>query len=225
MRQYQHRDSQGQIIDLNCNKVVCVGRNFASHARELGNEIPETPLLFMKPASSLCDLSEPIVIPENLGAVHYETELAVLLQKPLKNASEQAVEQAIWGYGIALDLTLRDLQTALKAKGQPWEKAKAFDGACPVSGFIEKNKVTLDKLSIKCTLNGKAVQDLDPKHMLWKPHALIAYMSQCFSLEAGDIILTGTPEGVGALHAGDVFEFQLKNENRVMMDIRSTVSC
>lgn len=225
MSHYQHKDSQAQPLPLSSNKVVCVGRNFAGHVRELGNELPESPLLFMKPRSALCDLNQAIAIPEGLGAVHYETELAVLLQAPLKNASEEQVAQAIWGYGIALDLTLRDLQTELKSKGQPWERAKAFDGACPVSGFIEQEKLSLESLSIDSFLNATLVQHLDPKHMLWKPHALIAYMSQCFSLEAGDIILTGTPEGVGALQAGDVFDFQLKNENRVVMDIRSTVCC
>lgn len=206
---YQHKNTQQALIDLPVGKVVCIGRNYAKHAKELGNEIPEAPLFFMKPKNALCELENPFSIPHDKGEVHYETEIAVLLQTPLKNANKAQVEKAIWGYGIAFDLTLRELQNQLKKSGQPWEKAKAFDGACPVSRFIEKEIFANNFLYLSCHINHQPVQFADTRNMLWSITDLMIEMSRCFTLEAGDIILTGTPEGVGALKQGDQLSFSL----------------
>lgn len=137
---YQHRDWQGDLLELPVSKVVCVGKNYSEHIKEMGGIAPQQPLLFIKPETSLCDISQPVAIPDGLGSVHHEVELAVLIGLPLKNAEESRVVNAIAGYGIALDLTLRDLQAECKKAGEPWEKAKGFDGACPISGFIPVNQ-------------------------------------------------------------------------------------
>lgn len=206
---YQHKNNQHEGIDLPLGKIICIGRNYALHAKELGNAIPESPLLFIKPKTALCDLEKPFAIPSDKGAVHYETEIAVLLKQPLKNATKAQVENAIWGYGIAFDLTLRDLQNQLKKAGQPWEKAKAFDGACPVSRFVAKEQFKSDVLFLECVINNQRVQFADTRNMLWSITNLIIEMSQNFTLEAGDIILTGTPEGVGELKSKDALSFCL----------------
>ena len=122
---YRHKWIDGSEIELPVGKAVCVGRNYAEHARELGNEVPAEPLLFIKPATALCDLNKPLLVPQDRGAVHHEIEIVVLIGAPLANASADEAHAAIVGYGVGLDLTLRDLQDALKEKSQPWEKAKA----------------------------------------------------------------------------------------------------
>ena len=134
--QYKHQYIDGTEADLPVGKVVCVGRNYADHAAELNNPVPTTPMLFMKPAPALVPLDEPFEVPMDFGSVHFETEMAVLIGQRLKNANKHEIEDAIVGVGIALDLTLRDLQTKLKERGHPWEKAKAFDGSCPISAFV-----------------------------------------------------------------------------------------
>jgi len=211
---YFHKNKVHKKIDLPVGKVLCVGRNYAKHALELGNEIPGEPLFFMKPKSALCDLEQTIRLLENQGEVHYETEIAVLIKNDLKQANARQAEQAIWGYGLAFDLTLRDLQKTLKAKGHPWEKAKAFDGAAPVSRFLEKELLPSQQLIAETHINHKLVQHADTNNMLWSIPDLLSEMSQHFSLQAGDIVLTGTPEGVGALNAGDELGFSLKEKNQ-----------
>lgn len=208
---YQHRNWQGAVLDFPAGKVVCVGSNYAKHIKEMGSQTPDEPVLFVKPETALCDILQPIALPEGLGEVHHEAELAVLIGSTLKQASEAEVQDAIAGYGIALDLTLRQLQAGLKKAGQPWEKAKAFDNACPVSGFIPAREFAADPQNIELTLkiNGQVRQQGSTSDMLHKIVPLIAYMSRFFTLRPGDIILTGTPEGVGPLSQGDQLELSL----------------
>jgi len=134
---YQHRWIDGSAIDLPVGKVVCVGRNYAEHARELGNEVPDAPILFIKPASSLVPMAPSFNIPTDQGEVHHEIEMALLVSERLQNVDALTAQWSMAGFGLGLDLTLRDVQNELKKKGHPWERAKAFDGACPVSGFID----------------------------------------------------------------------------------------
>jgi 2-keto-4-pentenoate hydratase/2-oxohepta-3-ene-1,7-dioic acid hydratase in catechol pathway len=134
---YQHRYLDGSPLALPIGKVVCIGRNYLDHIRELNNAVPETPILFMKPATALAGLDEAIRLPAGRGECHHEVELAVLVDRELRNADADTARAAVAGYGIALDLTLRDLQNDLKKKGHPWETAKAFDGACPLSPFLQ----------------------------------------------------------------------------------------
>ncbi len=134
---YQHRYLDGSPLDLPVGKIVCIGRNYLDHIRELNNAVPETPILFMKPATALLGLDEPIRLPAGRGECHHEVELAVLVGQELRDADAATARRAVAGYGVALDLTLRDLQNELKKKGHPWETAKAFDGSCPLSPFLQ----------------------------------------------------------------------------------------
>lgn len=203
---YQHQNWQCDLLDLPVSKVVCIGKNYADHIEERGGEVPEEPMLFIKPETALCNISRPIALPDGFGEVHYEVELAVLIGSSLKNASEPEVKSAIAGYGIALDLTLREVQTVCRKKGLPWEKAKAFDGSCPVSGFIPAAQFgDAQDADIALTINGEVRQNGNTRNMIYPIPFLIAYMSRFFTLRPGDIILTGTPAGVGKLNHGDRF--------------------
>jgi len=201
---YQHRDWQGALLDFPVNKVVCVGNNYADHIKEMGSQVSAEPVVFIKPETALCDIRQPIALPTGLGSVHHEVELAVLIGTPLKQATPDRVANAIAGYGLALDLTLRDLQSQFKAAGQPWEKAKGFDGSCPMSGFIPVSEFgDAQQAELRLLINGELRQEGNTRDMLTPVLPLIAYMSRFFTLRAGDIILTGTPHGVGPLKAGD----------------------
>jgi 2-keto-4-pentenoate hydratase/2-oxohepta-3-ene-1,7-dioic acid hydratase in catechol pathway len=174
----------------------------------MGSATPEEPVLFIKPESALCDIRQPLALPQGLGSVHHEVELAILIGATLRQATEEHVEKAIAGYGVALDLTLRDLQGKLKKAGQPWEKAKGFDNSCPISGFIPAAEFTADPQNTQISLkvNGETRQQGSTSDMIHQIVPLIAYMSRFFTLRAGDVILTGTPEGVGPLASGDSLE-------------------
>ena len=208
---YQHTTLAGERIDLPVGKVVCVGRNYLDHIEELNNEIPAEPLLFMKPATALCEISKPLVIPADRGECHNELEVALLIAQPLRDCSnEQTAANALYGVGLALDLTLRDVQQKLKDKGQPWERAKAFDGACPVSSFMPLDaSIDLGDLDFSLTINGEVRQQGNTKMMMRDALSLLCAISQVFTLQPGDIVLTGTPKGVGPLHPGDSLQFKM----------------
>lgn len=210
---YQHRDWQGALLDFPVSKVVCVGSNYSDHIKEMGSATPPEPVLFIKPETAICDLRQPLSIPHDLGAVHHEVELAVLIGTPLKQANEDRVARAIAGYGVALDLTLRELQASFKKAGQPWEKAKGFDGSCPVSGFIPVAEFSdPQNTDLTLSINGEVRQQGNTRDMITPILPLIAYMSRFFTLRAGDIILTGTPQGVGPLLSGDTLKIALNDK-------------
>ena len=207
------------------SKVVCVGRNYIAHAKELNNPIPKSPLLFIKSTNCLVDLNNEVSLPLDLGECHHELEVAVLIGEKLTNVNEQQSIDAISAIGIGLDLTLRDLQTKLKSKGQPWEKAKSFDGACPLSVFIDfqlffskdpnsqsSNDVDcLDNIDFKLTVNDIVRQKGNTQDVIFDIPFLISHISKHFTLFPGDVVLTGTPEGVGKLEFGDKIEVFLDN--------------
>jgi 2-keto-4-pentenoate hydratase/2-oxohepta-3-ene-1,7-dioic acid hydratase in catechol pathway len=201
---YQHRFLDGAPCNLPIGKAVCVGRNYAAHARELGNAVPEAPILFIKPRTAFVALEQGFAIPEGRGECHHETEITVLIGSVLKNASEAECRAAIAGVTLGLDLTLREQQNELKKKGLPWEVAKAFDGAAPLAAFLKPEKAG-DLADTKFTLsvNGAERQNGHSADMITSVIALLAYISKIFTLEPGDVVMTGTPEGVAALHAGD----------------------
>lgn len=203
----------GQLFAHAIGKCVCVGRNYAAHAAELNNPIPSAPILFHKPADAVVPLSPQFKIPTDQGEVHHELEIALLIGKPLTNATEEQVTASIAGIGLALDLTLRDLQSQLKQKGHPWEMAKAFDGACPVTDFIAPDANTDWKnLSLALLRNGQIQQQGNSQDMLFPIIPLIVYISRFFTLNPGDLVLTGTPAGVGELLVGDVLELTLADK-------------
>ena len=195
---------EGQSFPHAVGKIVCVGRNYAEHAKELNNPIPSSPILFIKPADAAVPMAPAFAVPHDQGSVHHELEIAILIGKPLKQASEADVLSAIAGVGLGLDLTLRDVQATLKEKGHPWEIAKGFDGACPLSDFIAAGKVNdWTQIPLSLTRNGKLQQQGSSADMLFPLVPLIAHMSRIFTLNAGDVIMTGTPAGVGPLQSGD----------------------
>ncbi len=189
-------------------KIVCVGRNYAAHARELNNPVPESPLLFIKPATSLSVLPGDFPIPAS--DCHYEAEIAVSVGRTLSKVSAIDAQQGVGGIGLALDLTKRALQSELKAQGHPWELAKAFDGACPMGPFLAADSFSaLDKLEFTLHVNDQLRQHGRSADMLVGIPELLAYVSQHFTLREGDIVLTGTPQGVGELHHGDRIRLEL----------------
>ncbi|TCK04734.1 fumarylacetoacetate hydrolase family protein [Marinobacterium mangrovicola] len=201
---YQHSLADGSALSLPVGKVVCIGRNYAEHAKELNNEVPTEPLLFIKPASAIVPMDTPITVPRERGEVHFETELAILIGERMTDVDEQAAQHGIAGIGLALDLTLRELQSELKSKGHPWERAKAFDGSCPVSPFLTPATVgDLNDVQIRLTVDGDVRQDGNSAQMITPILKLISHASKWFTLEPGDVILTGTPAGVGELKVGD----------------------
>ena len=208
--QYIHRFEDGAAFHWPLGKVVCVGRNYAEHAKELNNPIPAEPILFIKPATAVQPFSEPVRWPQGRGECHHEVEIAVLIGELIKNVSPEQAVKAIAGFGVALDLTLRDLQSKLKEKGHPWEIAKSFDGACPVSAFVRPSQVRdLGDIRVCLSINEQIRQDGNSSQMLTPIPQLLSYISQHFTLEAGDMVLTGTPAGVGPLRPGDQLRAEL----------------
>ncbi|OWQ43283.1 isomerase/hydrolase [Pseudomonas lactis] len=219
---YQHKYVDGTNIHFPVGKVVCIGRNYAEHAKELDNPVPTEPLLFIKPGSCVVPLEGGFAIPTERGSVHYEAEIAVLIGKPLSaKPSREEVLDAISGFAPALDLTLRDKQAELKAKGLPWEIAKSFDGAAVIAPFVVSSTFAdMADIGIRLSINGEVRQDGNSAQMLNPIVPMIQYMAGCFSLQAGDVILTGTPAGVGPLNEGDEVVLELAGVNRFESVVR-----
>lgn len=210
MFEYKHIDSEGKKIDLPVGKVVCVGRNYLQHIKELNNDVPGTPLLFNKPSTALVPLNSPVVIPKNLGACHNELEVAVLIKTRLCQTSIKAAEAAIWGVGLGLDLTLREVQNALKKQGHPWERAKSFDCSCPMSQFIAKDQLdSLSNIDFSLSVNNELRQQGNSQEMLFPILKLLVNISNAFTLLPGDIVMTGTPKGVAPLLVDDHVTIEL----------------
>ncbi|MDP2713827.1 fumarylacetoacetate hydrolase family protein [Rheinheimera sp.] len=207
---YQHLTVAGEPIALPVGKVLCIGQNYQDHIAEMQSKTAPQALFFIKPSTALCHFSPGFSLPQGQGAVHNETELAVLIAKPLRQADFASVNDAIWGYSLALDLTLRDVQAQLKQLGRPWEIAKGFDGACPVAGFVDKALLQHpQQLEFRLTVNSQLRQQGNTANMIRGISQLISEMSQHFTLLPGDIVLTGTPAGVGPLQSGDQLQLQL----------------
>lgn len=201
-------------------KIVCLARNYAEHARELGNETPAAPVLFMKPASSVIGDGDTVRIPPYSQECHYEVELAVLIGKECRGVSANNALEYVAGYGVAIDMTLRDVQNQLKSKGLPWEIAKGFDTSCPLSDFIPAGGVAdPHALNLKLSVNGEIRQDGSSSDMINLIPQIIAHISAIFTLEPGDVILTGTPAGVGQVRAGDVMTAEIGTVGRLTIPV------
>lgn len=207
---YIHQQTDGSPIALPVGKVVCIGQNYQDHIAEMQSKTAAEALFFIKPNTALCPLVPGFTIPAGRGAVHNELEIAVLLSQPLSQASPEQVSAAIWGYSLALDLTLREVQATLKQLGRPWEVAKGFDGACPVAGFVPAAEIAHpQQLDFSLRVNGVERQHGNSANMIRGISQLISEMSQHFTLLPGDMVLTGTPAGVGPLQQGDQLQIQL----------------
>jgi 2-keto-4-pentenoate hydratase/2-oxohepta-3-ene-1,7-dioic acid hydratase in catechol pathway len=203
---YQHQYVDGTRIHFPLGKVVCIGRNYAEHAKELDNPVPTEPLLFIKPGSCVVPLEGGFSIPTERGSVHYEAEIAVLIGKPLSTKPS---------------VTLRDKQAELKSKGLPWEIAKSFDGAAVIAPFVSGSTFAdLTDIGIRLTINGEVRQDGNSSAMLNPIVPMIQHMAGCFSLQAGDVILTGTPVGVGPLNVGDEIVLELPGASSFTSSVR-----
>ena len=183
-------------------KIVAVGRNYKAHAAELGNAVPEDPLLFLKPTTSYIEQGQSIVVPSRCSELHHEVELGVVIGRGGKDIPEPLATSHIGGYTLALDMTARDLQNEAKKKGYPWSVAKGYDTFCPVSHFISPDKIELGDTRLWLKVDGQMKQDGNTRDMVFSVPYLISFISRIFTLEVGDVILTGTPEGVGPVKPG-----------------------
>ena len=195
------------VKEIAIGKIVCVGRNYAEHAKELGNEVPDKPVVFLKPTSAVIYSGEDIIHPTFGKDLHHEIELVLLIGAKVKDASPEEADNAIAGYGVGLDMTLRDVQTNLKSKGHPWTIAKCFDTSAVLSEFVLKGELnlTLDE-EIFLSVNDEIRQKEKLNKMIFKPGELVQYLSSLMTLEKGDLIFTGTPKGVGKVQSGDVIK-------------------
>jgi 2-keto-4-pentenoate hydratase/2-oxohepta-3-ene-1,7-dioic acid hydratase in catechol pathway len=192
------------------SNIFCIGRNYAAHITELGNQQEKEPLVFLKPTTAIHLEGTPVDLPTFSDDVHYETELVILIGKKAKNIPYENALEYIQGYGLGLDLTARDLQTAAKSKGLPWTLAKGFDQSACLSRFIPADAASVSaRHYFSMKQNGQLKQTGDTALMLFDISALISYLSEVFTLSAGDLIFTGTPEGVGKLYPGDVLELEM----------------
>lgn len=204
MKHLKIKDSDKNIL---CGKLVCVGRNYAAHARELGNEIPDYPILFLKTSTCVINSGENVIHPSYSSELHHEIELVLLITKTIKNADDKQAEDAIGGYAVGLDMTLRDLQNQFRKEGNPWTLAKVFDTAAVLSPIILKENYSLKQNeNIFLSVNGMQRQNSTLDKMLFNPVEIVKYISSKMTLEEGDLIFTGTPEGVGKVIPGDILK-------------------
>ena len=202
-------------------KIICIGRNYSAHAKELNNPVPKEPVVFLKPDTALLPKSMPFFYPSFSKDIHYEAELVVKIDRVGKNISQKFAHKYYSELSVGIDFTARDLQQECKEKGLPWERAKAFDGSTPVGRFLGKDKFqTLSDLNFSLKINGELKQQGNTGNMLFSIDAIIAYVSQFFTLKIGDLIFTGTPEGVGPIAINDSFEAFLEGEKVLDLKIK-----
>ena len=202
-------------------KIICIGQNYEEHIKELGWPRPEEPLIFMKPDSAVLPKKNPFIIPTFSNDVHYEVEVLVKINKVGKYIGERFAHKYYDEIGLGIDFTARDLQTKLKKAGQPWEKAKGFDGSAVISPFFPKEKfLDLNNINFSLEQNGEKVQVGNTSDMIFKIDEIIAYVSQFFTLKKGDVIFTGTPVGVGPVSKDDVLSGFLEDEKVIDIKIK-----
>lgn len=193
-------------------KIICVGRNYAAHALELKSEVPAEPVIFLKPDTAQLKGKDKFFLPEFSKEIHHELEVVLKINKDGKNIKEKFAGNYFDYLTVGIDFTARDLQNKLKSKGLPWELSKAFDNSAPVGDFISKTKFELRNLSFSLLKNGKEIQTGNTSAMIFSFEKIISFVSEFITLRKGDLIFTGTPEGVGPVSAGDFLEGYLENE-------------
>ena len=202
-------------------KIICIGRNYVDHIAELQNERPTEPVIFLKPDTALLQKQFPFVIPEFSNDVHHEIEIVVKINKVGKYIDAKFAHKYYDEVTVGIDFTARDIQAKLKEKGLPWEKAKAFDGSAVLGDFVPKTEfASLDNVNFELTNNGAPVQVGNTEQMLWKIDELIAAASQYFTLKTGDVIYTGTPQGVAKVNPGDVLEGFLEGKKLFKVQVK-----
>ena len=201
---------EGAGDGLPVGKILCLGRNYLAHVREMGAEVPERPVVFLKPPTALLEEGEPIRLPPFPGEIHYEVEMVILMGTGGKNIPGSEAREHVGGYGVGLDLTARDLQSEAKKKGHPWAVSKGFDGSAPISRFVPASRVPdPHALDLALRVNGEVRQKSSTSLMMLRVDETVAWLSTIFTLCRGDLIFTGTPEGVGPIHPGDRLDLSL----------------
>ena len=203
-------------------KIICIGRNYADHARELGNQVPTEPVVFLKPQSAILSHKHPFYIPEWTEEVHHEVELVVKIDRLGKTISEAHASRYYSEVGLGIDFTARDVQSRLKEHGHPWERAKAFDGSAVVGGFVSLEQLGKDIQSLQFSLHNHdaAVQEGNTSDMLFSVDRLISEVSKFMTLKVGDLLFTGTPAGVAAVKSGDRLVGRLEGHDLFAVNIK-----
>lgn len=202
-------------------KLICVGRNYVDHIHELNNEQPDDPVIFLKPETALPLRNEPFFYPDFSNDVHHEVEVLVKISRVGKNIDPKFAHKYYDEIGVGIDFTARDVQSKLKAKGLPWELAKAFNGSAPISNFVPKTEFAdLQNLNFRLDVNGQTRQQGNTSLMLFKIDYLISFVSRYFLLQQGDILFTGTPKGVGPVQIGDTLTCFLEDRPMLTVDVK-----
>jgi acylpyruvate hydrolase len=202
-------------------KIICIGRNYAEHAKEMNAAVPTEPVFFLKPDTALVKDNQPFYYPEFSKEIHHEVELVLKINKVGKNIDVAFANKYYDEIGIGIDFTARDIQAKCKEKGLPWEKAKAFDGSAPIGQFIDKQKLKdLNNINFQLNINSKTVQQGNTKDLLFSFDNIVAYVSKFLTLKTGDLIYTGTPEGVGPVAIGDRLEAYIEKEKLLDFEIK-----
>jgi acylpyruvate hydrolase len=201
-------------------KIFCVGRNYSDHAKELGNAVPENPVIFSKPDTALLRNGEPFYIPDFSNDVHHEVELVIKICKMGKKIEEKFARNYFSEIGLGIDFTARDKQTELKQKGLPWELAKGFDGSAPIGEFMNVADLDLGNIQFSLTQNGKLVQEGNSAQMIFSFEQIVSFVSQYFTLKVGDLIYTGTPAGVGKVLIGDTLEGFMQGQKMLQCEVK-----
>jgi len=203
-------------------KIICIGRNYADHAHELGNQVPKEPVVFLKPQSAILSHKHPFYIPEWTTEVHHEVELVVKIDRLGKTISEAHAPRYYSQVGLGIDFTARDVQSRLKKQGHPWERAKAFDGSAVVGGFVSLAELGKDIQSLQFSLSnhGKVIQHGHTSDMLFTVNRLISEVSKFMTLKVGDLLFTGTPSGVAPVKSGDRLVGQLEGHDLFAVNIK-----
>ncbi len=202
-------------------KIICIGRNYVDHAKELNNPIPQEPVLFLKPETALLPTKNPFIYPSFSKDVHYEVEIVLKINRLGKHVEEKFAPKYFNEIGIGVDFTARDLQNRCKEKGLPWEKAKAFDGSAPTSKFININQYkNINNLDFSISVNGKTKQKGNTKDMLFNFNQIVSYASNYFTLKIGDLIFTGTPAGVGPIQINDNIDCFIEDKKLLSFSVK-----
>ena len=202
-------------------KIICIGRNYIDHIKELSNQKPMNPVVFLKPDSSVIAKNQNFIIPSFSNEIHHEVELVIKINKVGKHIDKSFSHKYYDEIGLGIDFTARDIQSNLKEKGHPWEKSKAFDNSCMVGKFLKKEKLEdISKIEFSLIKNNELVQSGRSNDMLWKIDELISYVSQYFTLKIGDLIFTGTPSGVSKVESGDILEGYISSINMFTLKVK-----
>ena len=219
MAEYIFKDNA--VKNVSIGKLVCLARTYKKHAEEMKSDVPKEPVLFLKPASAVIFNGDSIVAPKISNCLHHEVELGVIIGKKGKNVAREKALDHVLGYCLALDITARDIQTEAKKKGWPWDLAKGFDTFAPISDVVLKENIPdPNNLNLSLKVNGVIKQSSNTKNMIFSVEEIIEFVSDVMTLERGDLIMTGTPEGVGEIVVGDIIEAKLGNICNLKINVK-----